>query len=67
MTRVSPSFFTDNPRQGDPSLWIMRQLADALDKTLTDLIKETNLDNKSLEALQTASSGNSTKLRVRIF
>ena len=37
--------------KSNPSLRIMERIADALDKPLTELLEETDLDSKSLEAL----------------
>ncbi len=48
--RISIIYFS-NPRQGDPSLKIMEQIADALDKFLLEFLEETGQDSKSLEAL----------------
>ena len=48
--RISIIYFS-NPRQGDPSLRIMEQIADALDKFLLEFLEETGQDSKSLEAL----------------
>ena len=48
--RISIIYFS-NPRQGDPSLRIMEQIADALDIFLPEFLEETGQDSKSLEAL----------------
>jgi len=40
-----------NPRQGNPSIRIMEQIADALDKFLPEFLEETDQDSKSLEDL----------------
>ena len=37
--------------KGNPSLRIMEQIADALDKSLPEFLEETDQDSKSLEAL----------------
>jgi len=52
MSVVSASFiaYLSNGKS-NPSLRIMERIADALDKPLTELLEETDLDNKSLEAL----------------
>ncbi|MEI6270180.1 MAG: helix-turn-helix domain-containing protein [Methylococcaceae bacterium] len=42
--------------KGNPSLRIMERIADALDKPLTELLDESDLDNESLEVLAAASS-----------
>jgi len=47
--RISIIYFS-NPRQGDPSLRIMYQIADALDIFLPEFLEETGQDSKSLEA-----------------
>jgi len=47
--RISIIYFS-NPRQGDPSLRIMEQIADALDIFLPEFLEETGQDSKSLEA-----------------
>ena len=52
MSGVSTSFISDlSNGKGNPSLRIMERIADALDKPLTELLEETDLDSKSLEAL----------------
>lgn len=52
MTGVSTSFITDLTKGKDnPSSRIMERIADALDNPLLELLKETDLDSKSLEAL----------------
>ena len=52
MAGVSTSFISDlSNGKSNPSLRIMERIADALDKTLTELLEETDLDSKSLEAL----------------
>ena len=52
MSGVSSSFISDlSNGKGNPSLRIMERIADALDKPLTELLEETVLDSKSLEAL----------------
>jgi hypothetical protein len=49
---IPTSFISDlSDDKGNPSVWIMERIADALDKPLTELLEETDLDNKSLEAL----------------
>ena len=48
--RISIIYFS-NPRQGDPSLRIMEQIADALDIFLSEFLEETGQDSKSLDAL----------------
>ena len=52
MSVVSSSFiaYLSNGKS-NPSLRIMERIADALDKPLTDLLEETDLSSKSLEAL----------------
>ena len=52
MSVVSSSFiaYLSNGKS-NPSLRIMERIADALDKPLTDLLEETDLGSKSLEAL----------------
>jgi transcriptional regulator with XRE-family HTH domain len=53
MSVVSASFIAYLLSNGNsnPSLRIMERIADALDKPLTELLDETGLDSKSLEAL----------------
>ena len=52
MSGVSTSFISDlSNGKGNPSLRIMDRIADALDKPLTELLEESDLDSKSLEAL----------------
>ena len=49
---VSISLISDlSNGKGIPFLRIMDRIADALDKPLTELLEETDLDSKSLEAL----------------
>lgn len=48
--RISIIYFR-NPRQGDPSLRFMKQIADALDIFLSEFLEETGQDSKSFEAL----------------
>jgi transcriptional regulator with XRE-family HTH domain len=48
--RISIIYFR-NPRQRDPSLRFMKQIADALDIFLSEFLEETGQDSKSLEAL----------------
>ena len=49
---VSISLISDlSNGKGIPSLRIMERIADALDKPLSDLLEETDLGSKSLEAL----------------
>jgi transcriptional regulator with XRE-family HTH domain len=49
---VSTSLISDLTNgKGNPSLRIMERIADALNKPLIELIEETDLDSKSLEAL----------------
>ena len=52
MSVVSTSFiaYLSNGKS-NPSLRIMERIADALDKPLSDLLEETDLGSKSLEAL----------------
>ena len=52
MSVVSASFiaYLSNGKS-NPSLRIMERIADALDKPLTELLEETDLGSKSLEAL----------------
>ena len=52
MTGVSTSFITDLTKGKDnPSSRIMERIAGALDKPLPELLKETDLDSKSLVTL----------------
>lgn len=52
MSWLSTSLISDlSNGKGIPSLRIMERIADALDKPLTELLEETVLDSKSLEAL----------------
>ena len=52
ISSVSISLISDlSNGKGIPSLRIMERIADALDKPLTELLEETDLDSKSLVAL----------------
>jgi transcriptional regulator with XRE-family HTH domain len=52
MPGVSTSLISDlSNGKGIPSLRIMERITDKLDKPLTELLEETDLDCKSLEAL----------------
>lgn len=52
MIGVSTSFITDLTKGKDnPSSRIMERIADAQDNPFPELLKETDLDSKSLEAL----------------
>lgn len=49
---ISVSFLSDlTTGQGNPSLRIMEQIADALEKPLATLLESTDLDKESLDAL----------------
>ena len=51
MSGLSTSFMSDLTNgKGNPSLWIMEWIADALDKTLPELLEGIGQDSKSLEA-----------------
>ena len=52
MSVVSTSFIAYlSNGNSNPSLRIMERIADALDKSLTELLEKTDLGSKSLEAL----------------